>query len=387
MGCFNKMGFYSHLPITAGDEIMLFICINNSKQYDIDVNMSISDGMFTPICLPICGKYDEYGKIEEIVNDANVKLFEKKIGRKITDIINIIYRNNDLSYNRAIEEVEDKEIKDYADIFEKIDAKDDISLILTMERKDIYDTMVNIANNPIYNKSYGGGWYNIGDFWLSKLGFVKTEKIDYDYKYILKDYDGDCYIKSRGGCPKIVYDNVEYACYNGIEEIIAKWKEFTGIELKIADEETLNKSVIDISFDISAKFYNKWKRKRAKDKNKDILSDNAFSSDFYIDFPSRDKFPNDIHPFNIYCSEGRGTMILYNDGYNIFTGSFKKICCDFAKFNNVLRMVCGKYDVSMYGSQYVANSHNLYVFLEINKSYFSVIEKLREKYKDNYEYE
>ena len=67
MGCFNKMGFYSHLPITAGDEIMLFICINNSKQYDIDVNMEISDGMFTPICLPICGKYDEYGKIEEII--------------------------------------------------------------------------------------------------------------------------------------------------------------------------------------------------------------------------------------------------------------------------------------------------------------------------------
>ena len=383
MGCFNKMGFYSHLPITAGDEIMLFICINNSKQYDIDVNMTISDSMFTPICLPICGKYDEYGKIEEIVKDANVKLFEKKIGREITDIINIIYRNNDLSYKRALEEVEDKEIKDYADIFEKLNTKGDISLILTMERKDIYDTMVNIANNPIYNKSYGGSWYNIGDFWLSKLGFVKTEKIDYNYKYILKDYDGDCYIKSCGGCPKIVYDNVEYACYNGIEEIIAKWKEFTGIELKIADEEALNKSVIDISFDISAKFYNKWKRKRAKDTY--ILSNNAFSSDFYIDFSSRDKFPNDIHPFNFYCSEGRGRMILYNDGYNIFTGSFKKICCDFAKFNKVLRMVCGKYDVSMYGSQCVANSHNLYVFLEINKSYFSVIEKLREKYKDNEE--
>ena len=31
----------------------------------------------------------------------------------------------------------------------------------------------------------------------------------------------------------------------------------------------------------------------------------------------------------------------------------------------------------------VANSHNLSVFLEINKCYFSVIEKLREKYKDN----
>ena len=26
MGCFNKTGFFSHLPITYGDEIALFVC-------------------------------------------------------------------------------------------------------------------------------------------------------------------------------------------------------------------------------------------------------------------------------------------------------------------------------------------------------------------------
>lgn len=31
MGCFNKMGFYSHLPITAGDEIVMFICADNTQ--------------------------------------------------------------------------------------------------------------------------------------------------------------------------------------------------------------------------------------------------------------------------------------------------------------------------------------------------------------------
>ena len=26
MGCFNKTGFFSHLPITCGDDIALFVC-------------------------------------------------------------------------------------------------------------------------------------------------------------------------------------------------------------------------------------------------------------------------------------------------------------------------------------------------------------------------
>ena len=29
MGCFNKTAFYSHLPITASDEIVMFVCANS----------------------------------------------------------------------------------------------------------------------------------------------------------------------------------------------------------------------------------------------------------------------------------------------------------------------------------------------------------------------
>lgn len=36
MGCFNKIGFYSHLPITYDNDIVYFICISKKyKNYDL----------------------------------------------------------------------------------------------------------------------------------------------------------------------------------------------------------------------------------------------------------------------------------------------------------------------------------------------------------------
>ena len=31
MGCFNKTGFFSHLPITCGDKIVMFVCADHGK--------------------------------------------------------------------------------------------------------------------------------------------------------------------------------------------------------------------------------------------------------------------------------------------------------------------------------------------------------------------
>lgn len=42
MGCFNKTGFFSHLPITYGDEIVMFVCADSYSRSCTRDNTPIS---------------------------------------------------------------------------------------------------------------------------------------------------------------------------------------------------------------------------------------------------------------------------------------------------------------------------------------------------------
>lgn len=134
MGCFNKMGFYSHLPITAGDEIVMFICVDNTQSNKGNNNPIYIDEFYAPFCLPIYGTYDEYGFIENIVKDANTDLLEKKFGKSVEDILRLIY-DYESGYPTDIAEK-------YVHMFKDTIEKDKVpTLILTMERKDVFDAI------------------------------------------------------------------------------------------------------------------------------------------------------------------------------------------------------------------------------------------------------
>ena len=83
MGCFNKVGFYSNLPIKCGDDIVYFICATFGKLTD---NTYCND-MIEPICLPIFGKYNDYGSIDTIIRDKNVCSIENEFNKSINGII------------------------------------------------------------------------------------------------------------------------------------------------------------------------------------------------------------------------------------------------------------------------------------------------------------
>ena len=71
MGCFNKTGFFSHLPITCGDEIVLFVCADTytSKNRKDDTPIGITSSGLVPVAMPFFGKYNDYGGIEDVVDD------------------------------------------------------------------------------------------------------------------------------------------------------------------------------------------------------------------------------------------------------------------------------------------------------------------------------
>lgn len=93
MGCFNKTGFFSHLPITCGDEIVMFVCADRYSRSCTRDNTPISvvgTGM-APIAPPFFGKYDDYGAIEHVVDDANHQLFTKKFGMTLEEFCDVMH--------------------------------------------------------------------------------------------------------------------------------------------------------------------------------------------------------------------------------------------------------------------------------------------------------
>ena len=78
MGSFNTRGFLSNTTIMRGDEIVAFVCkVDNKKcgryfYYPFDA--------YVPIMLPVYGRYNDYGRIDNIVEDDNHKWIKEHIG-------------------------------------------------------------------------------------------------------------------------------------------------------------------------------------------------------------------------------------------------------------------------------------------------------------------
>ena len=109
MGCFNKTGFFSHLPITCGDEIVLFVCADTytSKHRKDDTPIGITSSGLVPVAMPFFGKYNDYGGIENVVDDANHQYFREKVGMGIDAFCDIMADQSGLSIESMTKAIED----------------------------------------------------------------------------------------------------------------------------------------------------------------------------------------------------------------------------------------------------------------------------------------
>lgn len=77
MGCFNMLGWNSRLPIKAGDPVFVLIMSELFKKTgDFDVYDFPPSLKYSPLALPVIGKYNEYGGVEDIKRDLNVEIIE-----------------------------------------------------------------------------------------------------------------------------------------------------------------------------------------------------------------------------------------------------------------------------------------------------------------------
>ena len=181
MGCFNRTGFLSHLPITYGDEIVVFLLADTTKTDNIySMPCYTNSAGYTPVCLPFFGIYDDYGSIENVTDDFNSRYFEKKTGMSIENACHMLLANdrNGMSINKIADKIKSlqdphnieynkeeriKELKELDNLYRKIfdytensGSTDEFyarrmqritnsSITFTMEHRFVYDKMVELG--------------------------------------------------------------------------------------------------------------------------------------------------------------------------------------------------------------------------------------------------
>ena len=179
MGCFNKKGCFSNMPITYGDRAVVLLGIVDMRGDD-----NFSPGMhFTPISLPIRGTYNDYGSLENIDYVAANKVIEDKFKMNIEDVVNAFER---FSIDCDPDKIS-KELKKYAKnlpCFYKGDRKY-LQLSMIMEHEEIFDKLCNLHD---WKEDLGKDFDADVDLW-AKLVIAKENNKDYIFDMFKKIED------------------------------------------------------------------------------------------------------------------------------------------------------------------------------------------------------
>ena len=148
MGCFNTKGCFSNMPIVAGDRAVVILGIRNKCGSN-----EFSPGMvFTPISLPIRGRYNDYGSLKSIDDvPANKIIVDLFGGRNIEDILYMAERAEigeecDI-INKHIKDILQKrytELKKYGIDVPKDNYKN-YEFARVMEHEEVFDSIIKIS--------------------------------------------------------------------------------------------------------------------------------------------------------------------------------------------------------------------------------------------------
>lgn len=128
MGSFNKIGMISSLPIEANDDTVLIFMSSNSSSLKEMSGVVESSDYFKPTFLPIFGRYDDYGRIDNVDRVSVVKFIEEFFG---DDIDSIIEKIDDNAVGRGGKITSTKN----NDTFQK--------MTFGLEHKSVYDKLAN----------------------------------------------------------------------------------------------------------------------------------------------------------------------------------------------------------------------------------------------------
>lgn len=144
MGCYNSTGFVSGLNIRYNDPIVAIPCIiENDGKYSS--NNYYTTSQLRPISLPLFGKYDDYGSIEDIEDTPSAKAWKMSVCDYIMACMRIFERSS--AYNTELSETLVNKCKFKDDVYNEVKSgllrmlspTDKICLIL--EHRAVYDKL------------------------------------------------------------------------------------------------------------------------------------------------------------------------------------------------------------------------------------------------------
>jgi hypothetical protein len=113
MGCWNETCGITQMPIEHGDKIRMFLIVDSKHWNDSGV-LHYSTDLWKPFGLSLKGTYDEYGRIENIEEDAISDLLLASIKKVIVEVPNRmgeIFKREELDWETVIEFLTDEGLK------------------------------------------------------------------------------------------------------------------------------------------------------------------------------------------------------------------------------------------------------------------------------------
>lgn len=113
MGCWNETCGITQMPICGGDKIRMFLIVE-AEHWDEGGALYYSTDLWKPFGLPLKGTYDEYGRIEDIEEDALSDLLLNSLKEIIVEVPNRmgdIFKRDELDWATAIDFLTDEGLK------------------------------------------------------------------------------------------------------------------------------------------------------------------------------------------------------------------------------------------------------------------------------------
>jgi hypothetical protein len=113
MGCWNETCGITQMPIEGGDKVRMFLIVENSWAGE-DVSHCYTTDEWRPFGLPLRGTYDEYGRIENIEEDALSNLLLESLREIIVEVPNRmgeVFKREELDWATAIDFLTDEGLR------------------------------------------------------------------------------------------------------------------------------------------------------------------------------------------------------------------------------------------------------------------------------------
>ena len=334
MGCFNRSGFFSHLPLEYGDEMVAFVCFGSRNKHNRFDNCPIGvNSSLTPICLPIFGKYNDYGGIKDVVDDSNYMFFQDKLQISIEWLIDFLHDKGTLTFNE-VEYFEEKKKKQELELqtvceADNIDVKkSNWEAVEEMKKSKDMEKYRSLLKT-LFENYYG--YYDWKDYYLV-VTFEKKEIYD-----AIVDAS-----KKYGNLSKVDISSIFDNKIETIEKLKALCDKYG---LKYNDK-TFNLFIPFYRHDIILDLFFELEESGSKDV--DVLKKEI--DDILGNKNAYDYYSSDFSSYLKISSENESGFQLYS-GFNHDWKNLKDSMVDMCYFHNAMNSIGAKYETSSYQGQ------------------------------------